>query len=1036
MTENDTTDNEAENEDLLYENIDDLKQLIDNSQSESESTNYNYRNASDDYNPDQSDDDDDSVLAAFSDFGEASEDDEENFMDAIREANNFKVKRKNRKGGKNYKRVRTLDPEVAQLLSEANEAFVRNDLPAAEKLFNEVIKRDARNFAAYETLGDIYQLQGRMNDCCNSWFLAAHLNSSDWKFWKLVAIMSADLDHIRQAIYCFSRVININHEDWESLYRRSMLYKQIGQTRRALEGFQKLHKNNPYDSNILRELAVLYVEYNKVSEAIDLYLKIFRENEKRREAVILSCERAIESSDESNDDARNSDEEGAEQEFENDVNKEDMELYPEANWKKVNKKFKCIPFDWSSLNILAELYLKTPTANAQSIIDIKRCARWIQRREYQEFWDAVPDDSEFDDRRYHNNRFDQLPEGEKNKTYTLPIDIRVRLGLCRLKNDNELEAMNHFQFLYNETFMDVADLYFEVSLALTESEKYREAIEFFEPLLYIEEYSNSELYEPLGRCYKEIEDYDKAKEYYTKVVEEQKDALDHQLTLAEINYNMGNQTEFRRLVLNVMAIRKLQVETEYKSPFSRIENTQDNSGTKRSNSGYQEPHDTEADESSTTLSKPLLEDTKYRDYQKKKQPHDPERERFERERRITSKVVDKYEKLEKLHKGLSVGNESDIKEWIETASDLIDVFSSVKNFFLKSRSKKFIGIIKRTKKYNTEIDYKLEHLSKLSEGDNLLNGLPLMEERVTLTSTTEMRGLSYDKWFELFMSLAFTIAKHQNPEDALSVIETAQEVNVFFQNPERNKKMKFAKLAIVYQIGDINEVTECLRGLLNYFQFNRKVLVLFMYCLSNGQEAYDVMCSTVQQKFFLRQLKAFDSVRYQTHVSGQASITNKEVLNPEGKSSPYLYYIYAVLLYSSRGFLSALQYLKALEKETPNDPMVNFLIALSHIHRAMQRLTASRHYQMLHGLTYLFRYHSIRSSKYSNLECQEADYNAGRAFHMIGLVSIAIEYYRKVLENYENSDLKRHAAYNSVTIYRDSGNTRLANYITEKYLTI
>ena len=148
-------------------------------------------------------------------------------MDAIREANNFKIKKKNRRGKNKFKRERPVDPEVAQLLSEANEAFVRNDLPTAERLFNKVIKKDPRNFAAYETLGDIYQLQGRLNDCCNSWFLAAHINSSDWEFWKIVAIFSYDLGHYRQAIYCFSRVISLNNEEWESVYRRALLYKKM-----------------------------------------------------------------------------------------------------------------------------------------------------------------------------------------------------------------------------------------------------------------------------------------------------------------------------------------------------------------------------------------------------------------------------------------------------------------------------------------------------------------------------------------------------------------------------------------------------------------------------------------------------------------------------------------------------------------------------------------------------------------------------------------------------------------------------------------
>lgn len=961
----------------------------------------------------------DSLLAEFSDYGEISEDDEQDFMDAIREANNFKVRRrrktKDSKGSSRRAAARVLDPEVSLLLSQANEAFVRNDLLVAERLYNEVIKKDARNFAAYETLGEIYQLQGRLNDCCNSWFLAAHLNSSDWSFWKIVAILSADLGHIRQAIYCYSRVINMNHEEWECVYRRSLLYKEIGQIGRALEGFQKLHVHNPLDGNILRELAVLYVEYNRINDAIDIYLKIFESNVERRNAIVAASENALESSDEESQ-AEDESEEPERIAEENEAISEEMKKYPNINWKKIRAKYKCILFDWSSLNILAELFLKLTSGEGSGIKAIKRCARWIENRENQIFWDDVHDDSEFDDRRLKNSRFDSLKESEKQKNYDLPIDIRIRLGLLRLQNDNVIEALNHFQFLYDENFSDISDLYFEVALALQKAEKYKEAIDFFTPLLALEEFCTLELYKPLAKCYKEIEEYDTAEKYYKQIIELEPEDLDSRLVLAEINYHLGNTETFSRLLSEVISLRKHQA-NEGAAPDEGT----GSSGESRDASG-----------------KPLLEDSLFRRSgpRKKRTPQDVEKERLEREKRITAKILDKYGNLAMYKAGMHSGDKNQRYLWIDTASDLVDVFSSVKNFFIKSKSKKFVGIFRRTRKFNKVIDYKIERLSKLSEGDNLLDGLPLMEERVTLTSATELRGLTYDQWFELFMELALNLTRYQSVEDGLSVIETAQEVNVFFQDPERAKMMKFAKLAIVSRTEDEEALIENLRNLLNQFQFNRKVLQLFMFSLVRGQTSLDILSSTVHQKFFLRQLKAFDSIRYGKSVSGQASVTNKLVSNPEKRNSPYLYYIYAVLLYSSRGFLSALQYLVRLEQDIPNDPMVNLLMGLSHLHRSMQRLTASRHFQILHGLRYMYRYYDIRTSSYTTLEKQEADYNLGRAFHLLGLVSIAVQYYNKVLNNYEDDKLKKHAAYNCVIIYQESGNTRLANHIMEKYLSV
>ncbi|SCU99223.1 LAME_0G02322g1_1 [Lachancea meyersii CBS 8951] len=1033
-----------EDEEDYYGNLDQLRNLIDAPNGEEQVVEYSDQESRNDHEmiddelaneedlqtPEDSEGDEqqryeeENLLAEFSDYGEYSDDeyDEQDFMDAIREANNFKVKRKNKSKRKTNnaaqgrpRRDRSLDPEVAQLLSEANEAFVRNDTQVAEQLYNQVIRKDAKNFAAYKTLGDIYQIQGRFNDCCNSWFLAAHLNPSDWGFWKVVATLSSDLGHVRQAIYCYTRALRMNNEEWDCVYGRAMLYKSTGQLGRALEGFQRLYNHSPTDGNLLRELAVLYVDYNRINEAINLYIKVFDANVEKRKAIISAAEDAVESSEESsgefNDDSRP----------EIDEDSEDFKKYPNIKWRRINKKYRCIDFDWSSLNILAELFLKQSGENA-GIKIIKRCARWIQRRENQTFWDSVSDDSEFDERRFKNSRYESLPQAEKEKPFVLPIDIRVRLGLLRLSGKHVLEAVNHFQALYDESFVDITDLYFEVACALTKAEKYPEAIEFFTPLLQISDFCTVDVYNPLSRCYKEVEDYRNAKIMFEKLVELNPDDLETKLTLAEIHYHLDDQDTFNALLLEVLEARKQQ-DADAQKILSSVDN---------------ESLQDSVDAVAADFGKPLLEDTHMKKpaVKKKRTPQDTERERRDREKRITTKVLDKYNKLKIYQEGMEKGNEYQTTLWIDTASDLIDVFSSVKNFFVKSRSKKFVGIIKRTRKYNKVIDYKIKRLSKLSEGDNLLDGLPLLEERVFLTSSTELRGLTYQQWFELFMKLSLVISKLQSAADGLSIIETAQEVNVFIQDNARAKMMKFIKLAIVLQMGDEEELVESLRGVLNQFQFNRKVLQNFMFSLAQGQMASNILSSTVQQKFFLRQLKAFDSIRYDQHVAGQASVTNKKVVNPDRRKSPYLHYIYAMLLYSSKGFLLALQYLNRLQPELQLDPMVNLMMGLAHLHRSMQRLTASRHIQILHGLQFLYQYHEIRSTKYSVIERQEADYNIGRAFHLLGLFSIAVRYYNQVLDDYDDIKLKRHAAYNCILIYNESGNSELANSLMEQYLSI
>ncbi|CAI4540011.1 CBM_collapsed_G0024430.mRNA.1.CDS.1 [Saccharomyces cerevisiae] len=59
-----------------------------------------------------------------------------------------------------------------------------------------------------------------------------------------------------------------------------------------------------------------------------------------------------------------------------------------------------------------------------------------------------------------------------------------------------------------------------------------------------------------------------------------------------------------------------------------------------------------------------------------------------------------------LNSGLNEAKQASI--WINTVSELVDIFSSVKNFFMKSRSRKFVGILRRTKSLTPSLISKLE----------------------------------------------------------------------------------------------------------------------------------------------------------------------------------------------------------------------------------------------------------------------------------------------------------------------------------------
>lgn len=916
--------------------------------------------------------DDDDLLAAFSDHSDELEDDEDdedesgaNLMSMVRDINRkSNKKRKFTKQSALARAMKTMDPEVVKILSEANDLYVARDYENAEKKYLEVIQKDSKNFSAYKSLGEIYRQQGLGNKCCNAWFLAAHINPNDGSFWHEVATMSAEFGHITQALYCYSRAIGAGQTGYDVLLERAILYRENGQLGRASESLSKILELYPTESSVLRQLAMIYNQLNRTNDAIAMYLKSFEKN--------------------------------------SDYRKHALSGHP------VNPESKNFPiFDWSSLNILAELFVNQKNYTI-AIRTIKHIARWIQERENEEFWEDVNDDSEFDERRYANSKFEALPDIYKTKTHKLPIDIRVKLGSLRLSLNNIDEALIHYAFLLNDDITETIDLYLEAASRLEDAQLFGDAIKFFQPLSKLEELQNGSIFNSLGRCYTELGNYDKAKESYNKALEFDPDNIDIQLALVEVLYYLEEIEESQALLQHINELRKkLEERDEDKEMIGDNDKIVPESEALIEN----------------RIFKPLKRDSRL-----------TEAEKLEKENRIKQNVIEKYNRLQRLHIGLESGDEIAAVTWIQLASELIEIFSNVKSFFPKDRSRIFRGIITRSKSQKLDLDSKIQRISDIYEGFTSTQSV------VELSSTEEYQGLDYNQWFQLFMEYALAIARFESPIDANSIIDNAKNVNVFFQDKSREKIMNLVKLSIVIRTSDQKDILLSLRAVLNSFQFHKKLLKLFLLSQSSGKQATENFISINHQKYFLRQIKGYDSVNSGKPIPGMATITNKDI-NPEGKDNVYLMYIYACLLFTNRSYVPSLVYFTRIYKSYKKEPIVTLLAGLAHVHRSMQRSSQNRHLELLQGIKYVMEYFELRtSSKFGRLEEQEALYNLGRIFHLLGLFPIAIDYYNQVLKNFDDldieKDLKRHTAYNLVLIYNNSGNTRLSNKIMEDYLTI
>ncbi|KAF2074468.1 hypothetical protein CYY_004213 [Polysphondylium violaceum] len=127
------------------------------------------------------------------------------------------------------------------------------------------------------------------------------------------------------------------------------------------------------------------------------------------------------------------------------------------------------------------------------------------------------------------------------------------------------------------------------------------------------------------------------------------------------------------------------------------------------------------------------------------------------------------------------------------------------------------------------------------------------------------------------------------------------------------------------------------------------------------------------------------------------------------------------------------EYLRAY-KCIPDEPLINLLIGVIVLSQVMGRQHPNRHKVANVSFAFFYKYAKIRG------ECEETNYNIGRAFHQLGISNMAIHYYELVLNSSEEIDpdhsLKQEAAFNLSLLYKSQGNIALANEILNKYVVV
>lgn len=217
------------------------------------------------------------------------------------------------------------------------------------------------------------------------------------------------------------------------------------------------------------------------------------------------------------------------------------------------------------------------------------------------------------------------------------------------------------------------------------------------------------------------------------------------------------------------------------------------------------------------------------------------------------------------------------------------------------------------------------------------------------------------------------------------------------------------------------------------------------------------------QKVLLRYIRSVDyalltpeqraqyDFRTNEQTAWKTKIAHQSITQHAKAHDPALFAAYGNTLMKGTSYLSALNYYFRAFAITPDDPILNLSIGLAYIQHAMKRLSENRHFQLLQGLTFVHRYHELRTKDNVAVFCSEAEFNMGRVWHLLGLTSQAVECYDRCItlskrvqeeakdkdkDKYGAEDFATEAAFALQTIFAMAGDFESARRVTEAALVI
>jgi general transcription factor 3C polypeptide 3 (transcription factor C subunit 4) len=294
--------------------------------------------------------------------------------------------------------------DIKLRLGKASEAFIAGNYQEARAIVTEVIRINAETHEAWTILATIFQELGETDKSLTALTYAATLRPKHVAGWLNCARVFLEQTgkhrskYLSSAFFCYASAIRADPKGIEGRLGKAKIYIERNNPAGAISEYKTVLKIRPHDLEVVRSLCAAYFDQGEVENAKKLYKQIFARFKT---------------------DPSNSEEDA---------------------------------LTWSDVDSYIAIYEYLGQLDA-AIKELKSLSRWLMGRDTEEFWDNISsDDREWDS---DSSRRIEVPGFEVNRfplsTYGdgLPLELRTKLGLCRLGLGHHDEAMVSYVFSSN-----------------------------------------------------------------------------------------------------------------------------------------------------------------------------------------------------------------------------------------------------------------------------------------------------------------------------------------------------------------------------------------------------------------------------------------------------------------------------------------------------------------------------------------------------------------------------------------------------------